>query len=155
MVSAMLPQSVGIWGKTERKTKRADEGAGWWGEGVRAEEQHKTDHTKQSKEEKDYFQLVPALMSCCHSSLLSHHAVRAELPSSLRIIKWRERKRKRDGHYIDTKSSRHTFALQNEGKREWKMDSEERSEEFRITPTSPRSPQNANQGNSGRVVHSK
>lgn len=75
---------------------------------MKAEKQPKTDNTKQRKEEKeDYFQLVPALMSCCHSSLLSHHisAVRAELPSSLRIIKrGRDRERKKDGHHIDTKS---------------------------------------------------
>lgn len=93
--------------------------------GARAEEEQKTDNIKQSKEEKDdYFQLVPALMSCCQSPLLSHHAVRAELPISLRIIKWRERGREMDTTLTQRASTgRHTFALQSEGKRKWKRDS--------------------------------
>lgn len=69
--------------------------------------------------------LFPAVMSCCHSSLLSHHAVKAELPSSLRLIKWRESERERWTRHWH---SRHTFALQNEGKREWKRNSEKISE---------------------------
>lgn len=158
MVSAVLPQRVGIWGETERETKRADEGAGWWGEGARAEEQQKTDNTKQSKEEKeDYFQLVPALMSCCHSPLLSHHAVRARLPSSLRIIKRGER-----GRETDTTLTQRA-QLQADTHSPCKMKEKEnergtRKKEVNNSGSPPwcrRSPRHANQGGSGRVVHSK
>ena len=61
---------------TQRETKREDDGIGWRGEGVRAEEQRWAGNTKQSKEEaEDYSQLVPDLMivlSCCHSPLAIH-----------------------------------------------------------------------------------
>lgn len=98
MVSAVLPQGIGIWGRRVRDTERTDEDTSWWCEGRAAK--YKQYNTKQSGEDReDYFQLLPALMivlSCCHSSLLSRHAARAELPIPLRIITCSERGKEMD-----------------------------------------------------------
>ncbi len=155
------PTAFGSDETQRRETKRADEGVSWWGEGVRAEEQQKTDNTKQSEEEKDdYFQLVPALMSCCHSSLLSHHAVGAELPSSLRIIKWergraRERKRRTPHWHKEQLQADTHSSCKMKGKKNERGTRNKGVNNSGSPPPCRRSPQHANRGGGGRVVHSK